>query len=265
VNPGTPGPLLSTATITAPVGAVEVKTENNSVTETTPSSLTNDLTHGSRQVRSLAAMAGPAARVDWFRIGQAPQSSYEVVIDAASGDVGLGAGPFLERIGPDGTTVLQSSVAVGVGPGRRLAWVNTTTSVVRDQYIRVMSSQCTTQCGADDQYRLRSYDTTYSIPRFYNTEGQFSAVVIFNTGSSVVSGQVYFWSSSGSLLHTAALNLGPKGLFVLSASSVPALANTGGSVTVAVNGGYGELTGKVVTTEPSTGSSFDTLMEARPR
>jgi hypothetical protein len=186
-------------------------------------------------------------------------------VDAASGDIGLGAGPLLDRIGSDGTTVLQSSVAAGVGPGRRLAWANTTTSVVRDQYIRVRSAQCTTQCGTDDQYRLRSYETTYTIARFNNTEGQVTGIIIFNAGSAAVSGQVHFWSSTGSFLHTDTLSLGPKGLYVLSSWTVPALSNTGGSVTIATNGGYGELVGKAVTTDSMTGMCFDTLMEARPR
>ena len=38
------------------------------------------------------------------------------MVDAASGDVGMRAGPSLARLAPDLSTVLQGSVPVGTGP-----------------------------------------------------------------------------------------------------------------------------------------------------
>ena len=59
---------------------------------------------------------------DIFRFSQKPRASYEVVVDATSGDIGSGAGLMLHRIAGDGVTVLQSSVPVGVGHRRSLRW-----------------------------------------------------------------------------------------------------------------------------------------------
>ena len=46
---------------------------------------------------------------------------------------------------------------------------NSSDSAIDDQYVRVKSAGCTISCGPDDQYRLRMWDTTGSIPRFNNS------------------------------------------------------------------------------------------------
>ena len=52
----------------------------------------NELIHGSMQVHDLGVLAGNVADEDWYRVGQKQQSSYEVVVDATSGDIGAGKG-----------------------------------------------------------------------------------------------------------------------------------------------------------------------------
>src|SRR4029450_11524436 len=46
---------------------------------------------------------------------------------------------------------------------------------------------------------------------------------------------------------------------------VPALAGQGGSVTIAHNARYGDLSGKTVALEPATGFSFDSPMVELPK
>jgi hypothetical protein len=46
---------------------------------------------------------------------------------------------------------------------------------------------------------------------------------------------------------------------------VPSLVGQSGSITVAHDAPYGVLTGKAVALEPSSGFSFDTPMQTRPR
>jgi hypothetical protein len=89
-----------------------------------------------------------------------------VVLDESSGDLSSGAaGPALERLSPNLADVLQTSVPAGVGYARSLRLQNAT-SVSVETYARVRSTACTTDCGADDVYRLRAYETTLRIPRF---------------------------------------------------------------------------------------------------
>ena len=113
------------------------------------------LVHGSSRVRSLAALPGPAADQHRYVVRQDPRASYEVVVDAASGDVQpLG----LRRLSAAGT-VVQSSAGSGVGASRSLRWVNSG-GVVDGERIVVTSGGCGTGCGPDDVYRIRFYETT---------------------------------------------------------------------------------------------------------
>ena len=75
-----------------------------------------ELAHGTALVRSLQGTSGQ----ETFRLAQAPRASYEVLLDAASGDVSPAA---LERLGADQSTVLQSASRgrYGHGPPPRLA------------------------------------------------------------------------------------------------------------------------------------------------
>jgi hypothetical protein len=201
---------------------------------------------------------GVVADEDWFRFAQRSRASYEVVVESASGD----ACPVdLARIAADGVTELQVSQPVGLGCTRSLRWTNGGAAVA-DQFIRIGSGDCTTDCGADDVYRLRAYETTYAVPRFNNTGTQVSVLIMQNTSDERVAGTVHFWRADGSLAASQAFSLNAKGSLVLNTTVVaPGLS---GSVTVTNSGRYGDLTGKMVGLEPATGFSFDTLMERRP-
>jgi hypothetical protein len=48
-------------------------------------------------------------------------------------------------------------------------------------------------------------------------------------------------------------------------STIVGVAGQGGTLTVSHDGRYGDLAGKTVALEPSSGFSFDSPMTARPR
>ena len=240
------------ASVRADVWDVQTDNDNSTATE-------NELIHGSDQLHDLGALPGPAADQDWYRLRQTSYSSYEVTADATSGDIG--ATLHLDRIGPDGTTVLQTSAPVGVGYSRSLRWTNSTAATVNDEYVRVTSGSCTTDCGPDDVYRLRFAETTYAVPRFNNAGSQITVLLLQNPAAYTVSGNVYFWSATGTLVGTSSFNLTARQLLVLNTATVA--PGIGGAMTVAHDGRFGDLAGKTVALEPATGFSFDSPMVPR--
>ncbi|MET0552599.1 MAG: hypothetical protein ABW221_06150 [Vicinamibacteria bacterium] len=259
-SPG--GVLVSRAAVTS--AEDDANASNDSAwADTIVRGAEGELAHGGVVRGDLAAVPGPAADEDRFLIVQAPHASYEIVLDAASGDLGAGSGPFLERVGPDGTTVLQGSSPTGPGPGRTLRWRNTSASEVRDETIRVRSAGCGSDCGPDDVYRLRAYETTLAVPRFNNVGSQATALLLSNPTAEVVAGEISFLDGSGTRLSAHPFSLAPKATLALDTRTlVPGLS---GSITVAHDGGYAALVGKAVALDPAGGFSFDAALGSRPR
>jgi Calx-beta domain-containing protein len=227
-----------------------------------PVPVTTELAHGSQVWDDLAANPGPYADVDHFRIGQAPYSSYEVIADGISGDVQ----PIeLVRTAADGTTILQTASPVGVGFSVTLRWL-TSTLPVPNEFIRVKSGGCAKDCGIDDVYRLRAYDTTLAGARFNNSGTQTTVLLLQNPTDDPVDATVYFWAVDGSLLATyVSPTLAARTLLALNTAQVPGLSGVGGTLTVAHTASYAGLSGKAVALEPATGFSFDTPLLPRPR
>ena len=220
-----------------------------------PSLSSNELSHGSQQQADLLV------RPDLYRIGQKPYSSYEVVIDGTSGDI---VPVTLERLAGNNVTVLQAASPVSVGDSVSLRFENTTSLTVTNQHIRV-DGVCATPCGSDDVYRIRAFETTYSIPRFNNSGSQVTVLLVQNPAAYTVTGDIWFWSTSGALLGSRALTLPARQTLVLNTATVLGVAGQGGTITISHDGRYGDLAGKTVALEPSTGFSFDSPMSARPR
>jgi hypothetical protein len=232
----------------------DVATNNDN----TAGSTQNDLVHGSDQIHDLGDLAGPAADEDWFTVGEAGNSSYEVVVDGTTGDIG---GVTIQRFDASGATSLQTGTPIGVGYSTHLAWDNAGALV--DEAIRVTSSDCPT-CDTNDQYRIRFYDTTCAIARFNNSATQITILIIQNTTSGPVNGHFYLWDGSGALVNGAnnTFTLAANAAFVQNTS--PIAPGVGGSVTVTNDSGYGAVAGKGVAVEPATGFTFDTAMSCRP-
>ena len=115
-----------------------------------------ELAPGAEEFADLRATgAPPTAAAHLYRMGQKPRSSYEVVVDSISGDVDNGFGIHLRRYAWDQTTLLDiSTVVPSHSVNRRIRWTNTEFVPVNHQFIKVESSGCTTNCGADDVYRI---------------------------------------------------------------------------------------------------------------
>ena len=153
--------LLSPALAGADMWDVQTQNDNSASTEN------GGLVHGSDQFHDLGVLPGPTADQDYYRIRQQPYSSYEIVVDATSGDIGQTL--RLERL-VDGGTVVESSMAAGIGYSRSLRIRNCTgrTERRRRNPARGQAERGavpSTNCGPDDGYRIRAFDTTYSIPR----------------------------------------------------------------------------------------------------
>jgi hypothetical protein len=187
------------------------------------------------------------------------------VLDEASGDLGAGAaGPALERLAADLSTVVQTSAPVGAGFARSLRWQNSA-GQPQGQYVRVRATGCTTACGPDDTYRVRAYETTVRVPRFNTAAGQATSLVIQNLGTQTVAATAFFWRADGVLIASQSFTVGPRSVNVLSAGSVPGAAGTSGSVTITHDGRHGDLVGKAVSIDPGAGFAFDTPFVTRPR
>lgn len=203
----------------------------------------NELIHRTEQVHDLAAQAG-VADADWYRISAKGYSSYEVIIDQTSADV---FPIVLQRIASDGTTVLETSQAVSsIGATRRLRWENTN-ATASNQYIKVTSGLCTTTCNATAVYRVRAFDTTYTIPRFYNHDPGRSNLVVQNPTGSAVTYTAQFWDDGGTWLQTRSFTVPARGVDVWALTSSPGTGvdQKTGSISLTAAAGYGELFGKV--------------------
>jgi hypothetical protein len=247
--------LVSGRAAVADVWDIQTQNDNSSATE-------NELVHGSDQLHDLGVLAGNQPDQDWFALSQKPFSSYEMVADSTSGDIQAAGGLALDRVTAAGT-LIQPSVAVGVGYTRSLRWMNSTNAEVNTEFIRVQSTGCTTNCGPDDVYRIRAAETTYSVPRFNNFGSQVTVLLLQNPTNYTITGNVYFWDTAGNQVGLFPFTLTGKQLTVLNTASVPGANGIGGAVTIAHNGRYGDLSGKTVALEPATGFSFDSPMLPR--
>jgi len=225
----------------------------------------NELIHGSEQVHDLQASAGVPDQ-DWFLLSQAPYSSYEVIVDGLTEEVAVipanGATDALRVDEVDAAGLLFTG-GVGIsshGSARSLRIRNGTGNPIDDHFVRVQSGAngCAGACTATAQYRIRLRETTLMIPRFNNTGSQTTVLIMQNGSRSTVNATVRFWSTAGVLLASQGFSMPARGGFVLSTPGVAGAAGASGMMTVDHDGRFGEVTGKSVALEPSTGFSFDT-------
>jgi len=219
----------------------------------------NQMYHGTSQQHDLQTNPGPVADQDWYFVPNFPGASYEAVIDSTS--FPLDFQTDFQRLDFDATTVLQSSEEADVGYAdfsRALRWQGSGATILT-QFLRAQSSYCGVICGFGEQYHIRFYETTVAVPRFNNAGGQVTVLIVQNpTGwTRNIAGTVYFWSSAGTLLGNTTFSLAAKAALVLNTGTVPGVAGQSGTITIAHDGGYGNLAIKAVALEPATGFSFD--------
>jgi hypothetical protein len=222
-----------------------------------PSGSLDELVHGSAEVRSLESAPGPAPMAQYWRMQQQPLSSYEVVVDGSSGDLGS-QGPALDRVASDGSIVQHAS---GAGAARSLRWESS--GSVSDESVRVQSRGCIDDCDAADVFRVRMWETTAFAARFNNSASQVTVQVLENLGADPVTGNVHFTDPFGALLLSQPFTLPAHGTLAMNTSAL--VPGASGSIRVTSDAGYGVLQGKAVAVEPATGFTFDTPLVARPR
>jgi hypothetical protein len=233
--------------------------DTNTQTDGTAAGTKNELMHGSVQNHDLP-VSGLNPDVDYYKIGQRPNSSWEVLVDATSGDTASAALTLQLRSAADTTVASGVSVTPTLDLSKSLRWENTSASVVADQTIRVSSNACTTNCV----YRIRAFETTYAIPRFNYTGTQVTSIIMQNTANYAISGRMYFWSDAGALDLTALFTVNAKATLVVNSGNYPAIVGKVGSVTIAHNGRYGDLAGKATAFDTTSGGiTFDTPMTHR--
>jgi hypothetical protein len=224
---------------------------------------TNELVHGTEQTHELGPLGAAGRDVDFYRIGERPLASYEVVVDGVTNEIATGLS--LQRwssSGPVQTAGPTSGVPFG---SQSLRW-QTINSNLATAWVRVgASTPCVGCSSAKAAYHIRSYETTYSVPRFNNSATQTTLLMVQNTSDRVVSGGAHYWSGTGALLGTDPFSLAPKQLLVQNTAGLPFAAGTSGSITVSHDGRYGDLSGKAVALEPATGFTFETALTPRPR
>jgi len=245
------GLVLAGGTTRADVWDVGTETDNDAGTD-------NELIHGTSQIHDLGALGGVLADRDWYSVGQNGRSSYEVVIDSTTGDIG--PADLLQLVLSDGT-LIQSAVpvAAGLGNSRSLRFLNTTAGTVTNEYVRVGPALCGAACTVDDQYHIRMMETTIEVARFNNAGSQVTVLLTQNASDVPINATFFYWNAAGTLLTTGNLiDFPAKQLNVFNTASFPALAGVSGHITIAHDAPYGTLNVKTVALEPSTGFSFDT-------
>ena len=219
----------------------------------------NTLIHGTEQVHDLADLSTGDGDRDWYYLPAEPYSSYEVLVEGQTGDIDLDPESLRRFAFP--ATFQQNSIPIGPY-AFTLRWANPA-PLPFPTTIQVRALACdVTPCISTDQYRIRSYDTTYSIPRFNNTGTQATIFLIQNLTSLSCSVQVHFFTGAGTFVATSTASVPARG--VLTLPTVGPAPNQAGSARVTHDCGYGGLSGKAVSLEPSTGFTFDTAMESRP-
>jgi hypothetical protein len=220
-------------------------------TDNSTTSTDNRLFHGIEQVHDLGASGG-VADVDFLEVEASARSSYQVVVDGMTGNLDLDASD-VTLVKENGSLVATAQAS---GSGRiTLTW---NPGVGDTVFVRVGGAACGTTCNSQDRYRIRFYETTYSIPRFNNTSTQATVLLVVNR-SHTTCGVVYqFFDVSGGFLASAFQTLAP---FAMDVRPVAAsITGQSGSIRVTHTCGYGGLAGKAVSVEPSTGFTFDTQM-----
>ena len=173
----------------------------------------------------------------WTTSGSArsPYASYEVVVDGASGDLGAGdrPGPGARRVRRPAPSCSRRLRSGPVRPQPALRQRD----VRRDR--RISSSACaawtcSSDCGPDDTYRLRAWDTTGAVPRFNNSGSQVTVLLLQNPTDRPVDATVFFWSATGTLLATYATpRRATQGACGSSnTATLPGLAGAGRTITV---------------------------------
>jgi hypothetical protein len=219
-----------------------------------PSTTVNELSHGAVQAHDCAGGTATLEE-DWYVVNSKVGHSYEFRTEGQNTFAYFEAG----RYAADGTTSLSLLTTVGSGSNygaKSFTWEQASANAGL-QFIQVTGYNSGGVTSADD-YTARFYETTIFIPRYNNTSGQLTVLMMQNTTGRTVNGSYNTFNISGGQVFGATFSIVPNGAFNVNLAGTPA-NNTSGTITISHNGGYGGINGKSVALEPATGFSFDSL------
>lgn len=223
----------------------------------------NVLLHGSEQVHDLGVLfPSGLPDEDWYGVWSHAFSSYEAVVSGVTGDLGL-TFQDLQRVDETGVQTLNTSGQSALGGVLRLEWTQGPAASPVPSYVRVRGAACGTSCSTWSSYRIRFYDTTYTVPRFNNSGSQATTLLVQNLTDRPCNLTYNFLSADGVLVTAVPAVLGIRALAVVPTATV--VPNQSGAVRIAHTCGYGGLAGKAVSLESATGFAFDTPLVGRAR
>lgn len=230
----------------------------------------NQLLHGGRQVHELQPDA-TNPDVDYLQVATRTGRSYEVRISGMNTShlPTCTACLKMHRTTSVGgilqTAVHPDDLNGGYTGSQVLRWI---AGADAHEFVRLTAMQAAPSPGEVGMYEIEFFDTTYFAPRFNQSGGQTTVLLIQDasrdTRANGVTGTIHFYGASGVLLATAPLSVPENGVQVLNCGTIAALSGLSGAVTIAHTGGYGALVAKAVAVEPSTGFTFDTAFQPMP-
>ena len=231
----------------------------------------NEIVHGLSQVHDMAAQSGGTVRdADYYALRLPNSRSYEIRIDGFTGDTAGTTAPEISLLAADGTTIVALAESVtnfGVAKSLRVASTVMGGTGFTTHFVLVANANCGFTCTGTDEYRIRAFDTTLALPRYNNTGGQVTVLVVQNPTNRSVNWFAGAFSATGALQGTFGAILAPYATSVVNLSTVSGggLNNTSGSLVIRNDGPYQGLAGKAVALEPATGFTFDTPLSAAPQ
>jgi hypothetical protein len=220
----------------------------------------NSLFHGAEQTHDLGALGAGVADQDWYLVSGRRFSSYQAVIDGVTGDLDFTSSSL--QLTDDAGVVLGSGGVTD--SGTQVALNLLFLDEIPDRYVRVHGAACGGACTAQARYRVRFYDTTYTVPRFNNSGTQSTVLIVLNTSDRACSATYQFFRNDGTHVASRLVSLSPSQVDVFPLASEAQLAGVSGSIRIVHRCGYGRLSGKAVSLEPSTGFVFETPLVPRP-
>jgi hypothetical protein len=211
------------------------------------------------QLHDLAS-AGGVADVDWFRVGLELRRSYDVTIH--NSNVDWLTGRTLELFEADGTTLYTPASPLDRGQRRpKIRWIHF--GVAGTWFVKVAGLSSDTAAAV---YEIALRETTLYCPRFNNAGSQASVLIVQRAASEraeLCTSHAYFYDEAQTYLGYQSMLVGPDDVNVFSLPLVPGLGAQKGHAHIAHDCGVGGLKAKIVSLEPSTGFSFDTVCSPR--
>jgi hypothetical protein len=235
-------------------------------------------THGTRQNHDLEGTGD----VDYVVLDPVPRRSYEASVTTAGRfTADLSRRDLADAVQQWGAPLIVRSIRSPTGTlmnwsphtSSVLNWIESGVDAERTRYLRVDANGAV-HTAADSQYTLQLRETTLYCPRYNNTGGQATVLIVQRVGvqerDELVPGCIWtadFYDQAyapyGHTLNGSySGSLGPNGMFVVATAGV--VPGTSGSIQIAHTCGYGRVQAKAVSVEPSTGFTFDTTCSTRP-